>query len=965
MKKRCLKLFICFLATISVFLFNNSVKADETIDINVNGKPGTGGDDPCNKFSYVCIYNYAAFKVTHYKSSGGKTTKIYYTSGYENNPFNARDLQKTKSRFDSEGKIAYIPISFKKIGIGNVSKKFTSTSNQKIYKKIINLLKNKNSELTQRIMDDFKIDVTKIKSYENDYFFVEPLFYMKMQSARRVRDLHLRKEKKPNFKYYYGTAYGIAKQVKDQYDICVDQIHDNGECDKAYKSRKGKGHVSRMGNSMRTTKKVTAGSGSFTLNKAPLVVKDKTRMEELAKKNKGYGTASISFKVYIEPEPKKVPKSCYSYEEKNYDPTCESDAENYQKKIGAITANPEGKAATSCTDKKLKDGSEYESQSEYGKAMNRIGGEKIGEYCDLYCTKDNVFYTQFDKIVHAKEISPIPSLENSSDEYSQNFKITKKESYECHVDLKKYYGDYSVPDAWISTLPDGNTAEAAYEISQANDDLTKGIELANAIGDLEEREAKKAAAKNEFAQTGKKIIDELNKCLLTTVSESDFRDENFSNDNIEVFVDGEKKSINPVYIIQGEVENAKTNIKRSSLGSEPKVSDIDTNGGEYLKYIQEQIKKITQRKEITYDKEIDYKLQNTIKYELNLKSNSSSDDEKGYADVDDDINDNSVCDVKEKLHENGKTKNESTITIFDGNNKANNTKYVCNKLEYSNNITAACPANTYHAGTNAYYWLIYDKLKDDDSKWQAMNGITKADAIARYCNDASLPKFNGGYEPIIEDGKVLDDCLMAGYSSADCKADIKDYYCTDLKGIETDIGYWVYLEAKKKKVDIKNSNEMSYILAQVSSKNPACTNACYEKNKPKGFAYRSISLGNKTEAFPGKNGNGRTPGANWDSDDVIKTAITDTKTVYNGNPMYKIVLNYKTIKNIRKNLNSRYSYDYIGRLKCNGNNAACRDSTVHSDPTYYGFQDSKCKSVNSENFYSSSCVNYTIGGNNK
>ena len=168
MKKRCLKLFICFLATISVFLFNNSVKADETIDINVNGKPGVGGQDPCDKFSYVCIYNYAAFKVTHYRASGAKETKIYYTSGYSKNPF--KSVDKTKSRFGTE-EITYERINFKNYDLGNVSKKFTSTSGQKVYKKIIEQLKKRNSKLTRKIMDDFGINDSYIKSNQKDYFF--------------------------------------------------------------------------------------------------------------------------------------------------------------------------------------------------------------------------------------------------------------------------------------------------------------------------------------------------------------------------------------------------------------------------------------------------------------------------------------------------------------------------------------------------------------------------------------------------------------------------------------------------------------------------------------------------------------------------------------------------------------------------------------------------------------------------
>lgn len=965
MKKRCLKLFICFLATISVFLFNNSVKADETIDINVNGKPGVGGQDPCDKFSYVCIYNYAAFKVTHYKASSAKKTKIYYTSGYSKNPFRSKSVNETNSRFDA--KITYETINFKSYNLGNVSKKFTSTSGQKVYKKIIQQLKKKNSKLTRKIMIDFGITDSYIKSNQKDYFFVEPLFYMKMQDAGTVQRLHKRTTNKPNFRYYYGTAYGIAEKVSSQYDKCKSQIPNDAECYKAYISRKEKGHVGRMGNSMRTTKKVTVGG--FTLNKAGLVVKGKTKMKDLADKNKGYGVASIRFNVYIDvPDSETPEKMCYSYEEKNFDPSCTKSAENFQKKVGTITADQNGSQASNCVDGTKKDGNKYNSQSKYGKKMKTIGGQKAGDYCALYCTKENYFYTEFEEIKGAKEISAIPSLKSSSIEYSQSFKIKKEESYECHVDLKKYYGDYNVPDEWVDTLPDGNVAQAAYKISQANDNLTTELDHIDMNKTLSEeaKQAKKEAARRDFASIGNQIVEELNHCLFTPITEGDFKDEKFSNDNIKVYVDGEAKDVEPVTIIEGEIKNDTTNLKLASLGQIPKLSDVENHGGYYMEYIQKQIKKMSQRKEITYEKELEYKLNSTTKYGLDLKGTRSTDEDKGYADVDDDVTDNSLCDVKEKLLKSNKTKNESTVTIFDGNDKNNNDKYVCEKIEYSNNITATCPANTYHAGTNAYYWLAYDELKDDEMKYDAMNGIDKADAISKYCNDTSLPKFSGGYEPIIDEGKVIDDCLMAGYSIGTCKEKDEDrYYCTDGKGITTDVSYWVYLEANKQKIEDKDidKSKLQAVLAKVKKTNPACTNACYEKNKPKGFVYRSILLGSQTEAFPGKSGNGRTPGANWNSDSTIKTAITNTKTVYNGEPMYTIILNYKTIKNIRNNLNSKYSYDYIGnRLRCNANNAACLDAMVHADPVLYGFQKSKCKSVGFDDFYSSSCVNYNIGG---
>ena len=80
MKKKILRLFICFLATIGCFLFNNDiVKAAEKIDVNVNGVPGTGGSDPCDqKKSLVCIYNLAAVRISYYEGNTYKAGADFY-----------------------------------------------------------------------------------------------------------------------------------------------------------------------------------------------------------------------------------------------------------------------------------------------------------------------------------------------------------------------------------------------------------------------------------------------------------------------------------------------------------------------------------------------------------------------------------------------------------------------------------------------------------------------------------------------------------------------------------------------------------------------------------------------------------------------------------------------------------------------------------------------------------------------
>ena len=144
---------------------------------------------------------------------------------------------------------------------------------------------------------------------------------------------------------------------------------------------------------------------------------------------------------------------------------------------------------------------------------------------------------------------------------------------------------------------------------------------------------------------------------------------------------------------------------------------------------------------------------------------------------------------------------------------------------------------------------------------------------------------------------------------------------------------------------------MNTILKSIEKENPYCNDSCYNGDKnSKTFVYRTISLGDKKTSFPGKNGNGRTPGSNWNSDSLIKKIITDRQDVYNNEPMYEIVLDYSTLKNIRSdNKQIKYDYGNFNNLDCNENGAACSSKFLREKISVS--VSGRCSKLGQENFY--------------
>ena len=952
MKKKILRLFICFLAAISCFLFNNDiVKADDEIEIDSNGTPGSGGKDPCDPWSYVCIYNYAAFKVTYYPAEGGPKSKIYYTDKYKRDPFNSKNLKNTEDRknFPKTKDTKTEKIDFQKMGLGNVPKSFTSVAAQGMYEKLWNKMTDPNSKLVNKIfidLTDANRDIAGfVKNHKNDYFFVEPLYQVKIQKWQDAKQAV--NTKKGIFKSYLGTTYGVAHQVSvESFNEC--KKSGGSECYEIYYSRKEKYHVSRIANSLRLEKKAKVSNVELAAG-TPKAKKGTTKMNDLIKDNKGYGIGAIKLRSY--PVPDEPPEdqtggTCYSYFEKKSLASCEKETDSYQTEIEEVTVGESTPNAKSCTDDTLNSDGSHQSQSIYGKKTDiTAGGISVSEYCAIYCTKDIKFSTDIGKIVGAKEISPLPNITNSSTAYTQNLKIEKEIKYTCHADVTKYYGNDSPTDGWFPKMDDNNYAQAYYKIRELKNEYDQKPDPT--LMDLD-----------SFNSEARKVLIELYHCAYFELFESEFK----TKDDLVIMIGNDRKKLKNI----SNEENF-TSANRNNNSIDPwKVSWNGNNAtfGQYIANVITLVKDIINQGYTYYTSSDIYSLKSTSKYGLDLTQKDSIDNKKEYGNVaDDNINDNSVCKIKQKLKDNGQTENTAKISIVGHDN------LVCTEnddktIEYSPNIVAECPANTYHAGTNAYYWLANSLINDDSLKKKALDGVNSTEAIDMFCNNKTLEKFDGGYEQIIneEGSAVLDDCLMAGVPLKQCQENAgKTYKCTDGQGIKTDVSYFVYLKAKEKGItNFDNEPQMKTMLKSVEKENPYCNNSCYNGDKnSKTFVYRTISLGDKKTSFPGKNGNGRTPGSNWNSDSLIKTIITNKQDIYNNEPMYEIELNYQKIAEIR-NYNKKHSYDDF-KLECDSNGSSCVSEFLNSASLNVK---GKCSNVNNtaNSFYGAGCVNYNARG---
>lgn len=927
MKKnvKIIKKIIYFFVLLFSLTSYGVVKAEDyTIEIDSNGTPGTGGKDPCYEYSYVCIVNYAAIRVTYYNAASNNSISIdFFDNNYGSLPKTKNSITKLHGRFNAASNIS----ENKTVNLGSIPSQFTSKKAQELYENIWAKMKNENSSLFKKIfkyfltemgvsnvnVDDVNSLGEYIKAHKNDYIFIEPLYQVKIQKYKDAQNAY--PNGKGKFDYYYGTATKVANKVTSYYGNCLSSA-DSTTCDQIYNSRKEKGHVSRIANGLRLSTTVSIGEINITkVNKAK---KNVTRLDTIADDNKGYGIGAIKLSSYYNPpDEKNYSPTCYSYIESSKPATCDENSDQYKNGKKEITFSESTAIDSNAT---CDQGSEietgkYKSHSEYGKKMDiAISGAKP-KYCALYCQTEESINVNTPTIMNMKRIGSYPASTSSSTEYFENFKIEYENKYNCKIDFVKSY------NRQINSAAQSDVTWLFHSIGDSNYSLAQA--------DLYDKLTSYSTCKTMASAVGTSCDEEL-RALNTVIYDINSDYANCISGNIieSAFGYNSKKPISlkvgseTINLTQSDlIEEGSSCVGCDASPSPTLISQVvgddslETVGSNIETNLKTLQNKLLSRGEISYNVHNIYELSNKKTYNFNVQntsSNNGSDDD--YGNVSGDVGEDQICDLKRDALSNKEKSETKEISLIGLGDLADNGQLICkDKIDFSTNIVSECPANTYHAGTNAYYWLANGLVLGLDG----MKGYNSAEAIQSFCNNETLPKFEGGYEPILsEDGStILDDCLMAGIDLKTCNEKKYQYTCQDAKGYTTNITYFVLNEVQKGKSLDQAEN-------YVKNNNPRCTDYCYTNtDNPKNFVYRTISLGDIKTSFPGISGTGRTPGSNWNSSELIQRVITDKKDVYNKDPIYKITLNAATIKRIR-NYNNRNSYDDF-KLDCDKNGAFC------------------------------------------
>lgn len=1034
MKKKILRLFICFLATISCFLFNNDiVKADDNkITVGVNGVPGTGGSDPCDqKKSLVCIYNLAAVRISYYEGNNYKASADFY----EDNAYSSKSMEKLKegtlnASLNEQRKGYKIDGSYLISMVEFNKKTFVSGENQKsYYKKIINTLGEQQigDDINDDSVRDYHVDLIEkileilvpgktdqeyynMSTNKNNKFVIEPLYRVQIQKQSDA----LAGAK--NWKYGTGTAYTIAREITDDkyYKNCTANLADD-KCKLGWKTRSNKNHVGRLANSLRLTSKWNGIEAVAALKKG----NDNYSLETINNSKKGYGMAVFQF------SPPTITRGnmdqyCYGVENDG----CDSANEDYD--ISVKTADKIDDVAT-CSSQ-VGNNPDY-SSSEFGAIETSVWENN---YCALYCEKEISFdLPKFGDEGGTKK--PNWSTIDNSDKY----KITKTTRYDCKVDFKYYYtSDADEKNAIVNVYgsserngfrPTVAQAEIATKMTELRELRTKGA-VAKTCGEVKGNayglqdcydqingkdnvpgEISKLASKvngcdatsspcatweseleqlkkyklkfEEWKNVWKSIKNAYGKCANEAITKERF---NSTAGNISVSdTDGNSYSLNPkgenFNIEGGNSANAETDIDKIFANEKCSQSPY-----EYLRkyktvcgvnYLED---KIESRSKIQATSELMWENDENKKVNLNLGNPTSTPTlNNGYSIITNgkttDLASGSLnyCswDLK-KYNANFGTNGTMDNTITFDFSRENEIAACIGKRNATITIKksntqqdCACPPNTNHSGTNAYYWYSNNKITDQDMETRFTDGITCTEAQELVCN-SNLPKTDTGYKEIENgEGCSMQDCLQAGNPYEYCSMMACQQYKCDIRILgKTSWVYTQYDVYKKihetyKKEDLEGmSFEYAELMANKIAKEVCQENSCdNDKNKNKtNFVYRTVELNdgqNTNVSFPGLNGNGRKSGSNW-TENSIKTILNKNR-IKSNDPMYEIVLDSKTINKVR-NYNKQQNNDYgsYNTLNCGNDNdgSAClskflRDRDVIS-------VSGRCSGLSKENFYS-------------
>lgn len=1023
MKKKILRLFICFLATISCFLFNNDiVKADDNkITVDVNGVPDTGGSDPCNQNnSLVCIYNLAAVRISYYEGDNYKAGADFYEANaytrkskknlIDQNKLKGLNEQRKGQKIDESHLISMVDFD---------NKNFVSEENQKdYYKKVLNALKKQeigtdinddrvgdyHVKLAEEILEQLGACTGAKDCYNksintNSRFVIEPLYNVQIQKQSDALG------NKGKWSRGIGTAYTIAHEIRQDkyYQNCISANVDQSTCERGWKTRYDKKHVGRLANSLLLTKR---WNGIAKVN--PLVKgKSNYSLKTIDNSAKGYGMAVVKFKAPRSTSGK-IEQYCYGVENDG----CDSANGDYDISVESADKIEDVATCSSQVGSNLN----Y-SSSEFG-AVEETSLDN--DYCTLYCEKEISFdLPKFGDEGGTKK--PNWSTIDTSDKY----KITKTAKYECKVDFKYYYttDDNEInnianvygsvkTNGFRPTVAQAEIAKKIIELRNLRKDNSTVIETCgevkkNAYGLQNCDEAAKSEIENlttigcadetacntmnfkieqltnyrnkylEWLYVWPKIQTNYNACATQAITSKNFN--STSGDVSAVDTDGNSYNLtksensditggNPVSV-EGNIDTivSNENCKQSSNEYFKKYQTVC--GVNYLEG------KIESRSKINVNSKLTWENKTNKKVNLNFGTPTSSPTmDNGYSII---ANEKTTAlasgslnycswDLNKYSSNFGADGTMDNIITFDFS-KENEIAACIGK--HNNTITikksntqqdCACPPNTKHSGTNAYYWYSNNKITDQNMETKFTDGITCTEAQELVCN-SDLPQTDTGYEEIENgEGCSMQDCLQAGNPYEYCSMMACQRYRCDIKilgkpsVVYTQYDVYKKIHEKFKTNDLTQmSKENAESIANGIAKEVCQENSCdNDKNKNKtNFVYRTVELNdgeNTNVSFPGLNGKGRESGSNW-TENSIKTILNKNR-IKSNDPMYKIVLDSKTINKIR-NYNKQQNNDYgsYNTLDCNTNDgSACISDFLKDVISVRG----RCSGLSKENFYS-------------
>ena len=407
----------------------------------------------------------------------------------------------------------------------------------------------------------------------------------------------------------------------------------------------------------------------------------------------------------------------------------------------------------------------------------------------------------------------------------------------------------------------------------------------------------------------------------------------------------------------------------------------------------------------TYKLPTTYRFQNieTLKYAKDVDSvpnemvSHYNDRKEGVLPISYNYSDGEKGNVKIYFQYIGGNKNINIKNVKDSENKTANSNYTC---EYTitddkTNNPCTCPSGTKNSGiditkllceaneenfdgtkTKEYYScpLLQEKYCDDpnlvckcdDGKYLGIvTNKDKCDSLKKSCNSTNNVNItcSEGNNILISQACSEDESCKNYFCNINntntCRYECPKDSDNPGKDITREVFAYFAKEIMTNETNKKNLNynEMLEIAHQtVSGKSFGFSNTCWNTNKKPNtnIVYRTISLDNP---FPGKDGEGRTPGTNWyeysykyldDNNKIVSRSVSGNELYTEKKPIYVIELTPTIIKNIR-NYNNNHKYDDF-ELDCKSyGNGKCISSFLH-DNEYFSLSGTCSKATNKNKF---------------